>query len=86
VTIVACASSPCQHHGLQAVPESDGENPSDLVHRDRMPAGWKEDGQVEWLRSAGIGLLAATDAWRGRGSVRVAGAETAPARQARAAR
>lgn len=28
-----------------------------LAHRDRMSAGWKDDGQVEWLRSAGIELV-----------------------------
>ncbi|MEU1268540.1 NAD(P)/FAD-dependent oxidoreductase [Streptomyces sp. NPDC005799] len=28
-----------------------------LAHRDRMSADWKDDGQVEWLRSAGIELL-----------------------------
>ncbi|MEU0946453.1 NAD(P)/FAD-dependent oxidoreductase [Streptomyces canus] len=28
-----------------------------LAHRDRMSAHWKDDGQVEWIRSAGIDLL-----------------------------
>ncbi|MGW5606449.1 dihydrolipoyl dehydrogenase family protein [Streptomyces sp. NPDC003753] len=28
-----------------------------LAHRDRMSADWKDDGQVEWLKSAGIELL-----------------------------
>ncbi|MFE2632263.1 dihydrolipoyl dehydrogenase family protein, partial [Streptomyces sp. NPDC059374] len=28
-----------------------------LAHRDRMSADWKDDGQVEWLESAGITLL-----------------------------
>ncbi|MGW1623834.1 dihydrolipoyl dehydrogenase family protein [Streptomyces sp. NPDC002172] len=28
-----------------------------LAHRDRMSADWKDDGQVEWLRSAGIELV-----------------------------
>ncbi|CAG6390798.1 NAD(P)/FAD-dependent oxidoreductase [Streptomyces cocklensis] len=28
-----------------------------LAHRDRMSADWKDDGQVEWLASAGIELL-----------------------------
>ncbi|WP_046730231.1 dihydrolipoyl dehydrogenase family protein [Streptomyces humi] len=28
-----------------------------LAHRDRMSADWKDDGQVAWLRSAGIELL-----------------------------
>ncbi|WP_399895861.1 dihydrolipoyl dehydrogenase family protein [Streptomyces sp. BBFR51] len=28
-----------------------------LAHRDRMSAGWDDEGQVEWLRSAGIELL-----------------------------
>ncbi|MBE8478023.1 dihydrolipoyl dehydrogenase family protein [Streptomyces justiciae] len=28
-----------------------------LAHRDRMSADWKDDGQVEWIKSAGIDLL-----------------------------
>jgi dihydrolipoamide dehydrogenase len=28
-----------------------------LAHRDRMAADWKDDGQVEWIRSAGIDLV-----------------------------
>ncbi|WAZ26857.1 NAD(P)/FAD-dependent oxidoreductase [Streptomyces cinnabarinus] len=28
-----------------------------LAHRDRMSADWTDDGQVEWLKSAGIDLL-----------------------------
>ncbi|WP_338704153.1 NAD(P)/FAD-dependent oxidoreductase (plasmid) [Streptomyces sp. Q6] len=28
-----------------------------LAHRDRMSAHWKDDGQVEWIKSAGIDLL-----------------------------
>ncbi|MFJ8361959.1 dihydrolipoyl dehydrogenase family protein [Streptomyces sp. NPDC093984] len=28
-----------------------------LAHRDRMAADWKDDGQVEWIESAGIDLL-----------------------------
>ncbi|MET7518965.1 NAD(P)/FAD-dependent oxidoreductase [Streptomyces sp. NPDC005480] len=28
-----------------------------LAHRDRMSAGWKDEGQIEWLKSAGIELL-----------------------------
>ncbi|CAM5528732.1 MULTISPECIES: dihydrolipoyl dehydrogenase family protein [Streptomyces] len=37
------------------------KNPLDveavLAHRDRMSADWKDDGQVEWIKSAGIDLL-----------------------------
>ncbi|GGJ58704.1 dihydrolipoyl dehydrogenase family protein [Streptomyces brasiliensis] len=37
------------------------KNPLDveavLAHRNRMSADWKDDGQVEWLKSAGIELL-----------------------------
>ncbi|MFE7332264.1 dihydrolipoyl dehydrogenase family protein [Streptomyces sp. NPDC057565] len=28
-----------------------------LAHRDRMSADWKDDGQVEWIKSVGIDLL-----------------------------
>jgi dihydrolipoamide dehydrogenase len=28
-----------------------------LAHRDRMSADWKDDGQVEWIKSAGIDLV-----------------------------
>ncbi|MFF4761291.1 dihydrolipoyl dehydrogenase family protein [Streptomyces sp. NPDC001276] len=28
-----------------------------LAHRDRMSADWRDDGQIEWLKSAGIELL-----------------------------
>ncbi|PWI15288.1 pyridine nucleotide-disulfide oxidoreductase [Streptomyces sp. Act143] len=28
-----------------------------LAHRDRMSAHWKDDGQVEWIKSAGIDLV-----------------------------
>ncbi|AEY85649.1 oxidoreductase [Streptomyces hygroscopicus subsp. jinggangensis 5008] len=37
------------------------KNPLDveavLAHRNRMSADWKDDGQVEWIKSAGIDLL-----------------------------
>ncbi|MET7434365.1 NAD(P)/FAD-dependent oxidoreductase [Streptomyces flaveolus] len=37
------------------------KNPLDveavLTHRNRMSADWKDDGQVEWIKSAGIDLL-----------------------------
>ncbi|MFC8366375.1 FAD-dependent oxidoreductase, partial [Streptomyces griseorubiginosus] len=28
-----------------------------LAHRDRMSADWKDDGQIEWIKSAGIDFL-----------------------------
>ncbi|BBJ46994.1 hypothetical protein SSPO_097120 [Streptomyces antimycoticus] len=35
-----------------------GDEPEAVpAHRDRMSAGWKDDGQVEWVKSAGIDLL-----------------------------
>ncbi|MER6082295.1 NAD(P)/FAD-dependent oxidoreductase [Streptomyces sp. NPDC001833] len=43
--------------GLDPVVEGPLDVEAVLAHRDRMSAHWKDDGQVEWIRSVGIDLL-----------------------------
>lgn len=46
-----------QMPGLDAAVKGPLDTEAVLAHRDRMSADWKDDGQVEWLASAGIELL-----------------------------
>ncbi|WP_020139617.1 dihydrolipoyl dehydrogenase family protein [Streptomyces sp. 351MFTsu5.1] len=43
--------------GLAAAAEQLLDVEAVLAHRDRMSADWKDDGQVEWIKSAGIEFL-----------------------------
>lgn len=43
--------------GLEAAVEQPLDVEAVLAHRNRMSADWKDDGQVEWIKSAGIGLV-----------------------------
>ncbi|MEU5047514.1 dihydrolipoyl dehydrogenase family protein [Streptomyces griseorubiginosus] len=43
--------------GLAAAVEKPLDVDAVLAHRDRMSADWKDDGQIEWIKSAGIEFL-----------------------------
>ncbi|MFJ6391145.1 dihydrolipoyl dehydrogenase family protein [Streptomyces sp. NPDC091972] len=43
--------------GLAAAVEKPLDVDAVLAHRDRMSADWKDDGQVEWIKSAGIDFV-----------------------------
>ncbi|MFF7051776.1 dihydrolipoyl dehydrogenase family protein [Streptomyces griseorubiginosus] len=43
--------------GLAAAVEKPLDVKAVLAHRDRMSADWKDDGQIEWIKSAGIEFI-----------------------------
>lgn len=54
--------------------------PAVLARRDAFTSGWKDDGQVKWLESAGITLLRGHGRLAGERTVQVGSRPTPPAR------